>query len=160
MHSESPHTGTCIVQSAVKDMACFYLVFKACRQVFPWTTPLYPPSLPFTFRFWSASLNTALLYCLHFFFSPGVWWCSHCVIRLPFTCTNCGLDKLTSSEVRYQWNLILTKTHMHTTTHRGRPCPILRVIPPLALCVFCFVLSAGFQEISPPSRFGQTGWPI
>lgn len=109
-------------------------------------------------RLWT--LLCPLLYCLLFFFSPGVRWCSHCVIRLPFTCTNCGLDKLTSSEVLYQWNLILTKTHMHTNTHRGRPCPILPVIPPLALCVFCFVLSAGFQEISPPSRFGQTGWPI
>lgn len=109
-------------------------------------------------RLWT--LFYPLLYSLLFFFSPGVRWCSHCVIRLPFTCTNCGLDKLTSSEVPYQWKLILTKTHMHTNTHRGRPCPILRVIPPLALCVFCFVLSAGFQEISPPSRFGQTGWPI
>lgn len=63
-------------------------------------------------RLWT--LFCPLLYCLLFFFSPGVRWCSHCVIRLPFTCTNCGLDKLTSSEVLYQWNLILTKTHKHT----------------------------------------------
>lgn len=58
-----------------------------------------------------------------------------------------GLDTVTSWQILHWEILILTgNTHAQTRTRRQTSSSTLRVIPPLAVSVFCLVLSSGFQE--------------